>query len=140
VAIARRICCGVKVRAIAFVKTKNYFVEKCTLMTKFRWLFLAMVLLFSSCTTTQVVSKYDSNSFANNPLNQTTTWSFLWGFVKPKDVDPKCDSRANFMTKVKVKNNIGFMLLSAVTLGAVVPTRLEWSCAPYTPRIDTTMN
>lgn len=89
-----------------------------------------------SCTTTRIVTKYDSDTFANNPLNKRTTWSFAWGLVQPKDINPKCDSRSNHLDMVTVKNNLGFALISALSLGIVMPQRIEWSCAPYSPPTD----
>lgn len=86
-----------------------------------------------ACNTTRIVSKYDCDTFENNPLNKKTTWSFLWGLVQPKDVNPKCDARFNHMNKVTVKNNLGFALISVVTLGIVMPQKIEWCCAPYSP-------
>jgi len=107
---------------------------------KARNVFLILVMtlaVFSySCTTTHIVTKYDSNTFANNPLNQRTTWSFAWGLVQPKDINPKCDIRFNHLDQVTVKNNLGFALISVFTLGIVMPQRVEWSCAPYSPPTD----
>ena len=107
---------------------------------KARNVFLILVMtlaVFSySCTTTRIVTKYDSDTFANNPLNQRTTWSFAWGLVQPKDINPKCDSRFNHLDQVTVKNNLGFALISVLTLGIVMPQRVEWSCAPYSPPTD----
>ncbi|MEP7252718.1 MAG: hypothetical protein ABI683_10070 [Ginsengibacter sp.] len=91
---------------------------------------------FNSCTTTRIVSKYDCDTFANNPVNKKTTWSFAWGLVQPKDINPKCDPRFNHMNNVVVKNNLGFALISVVTLGIVMPQRVEWCCAPYSPPTD----
>ena len=90
-----------------------------------------------SCNTTRIVSKYDCDTFENNPLNKKTTWSFLWGLVQPKDINPKCDSRFNHMNKVTIKNNLGFALISVGSLGIVMPQRIEWCCAPYSPASDT---
>ena len=78
-----------------------------------------------SCSITRIVSKYDCDTFENNPLNKKTTWSFLWGLVQPKDLNPKCDPRSNHMNKVTIKNNLGFALLSVATLGIVMPQRIE---------------
>ncbi|MEO6135274.1 MAG: hypothetical protein ABIP35_08985 [Ginsengibacter sp.] len=91
---------------------------------------------WTSCSTTQVVSKYDCDTFAHNPLNQKTTWSFLWGLVQPKDIIPHCDERSNHMNKVTVKNNYAFALLTVVTLGIVMPQKIEWCCAPYSPQTE----
>ena len=106
-----------------------------------KYLVLFAVVLITntleSCNTTRIVSKYDCDTFENNPLNKKTTWSFLWGLVQPKDINPKCDSRFNHMNKVTIKNNLGFALISVASLGIVVPQRLEWCCAPYSPATDT---
>ena len=90
----------------------------------------------NSCTITRIVTKYDSDTFANNPLHQKTTWSFLWGLVQPKDINPQCDSRSNHLNEVTIKNNFGFALLSVASLGIVMPQRIEWVCAPYSPATD----
>ncbi len=103
------------------------------------WLFLdrlmciatVMILLGSSgCSTTKIISKYDCNTIANNPLNRRTTWTLAWGLIQPKDINPKCEANFNHMNKVVVKTNLAFILLSAVTLGGVIPQRIEWCCAP----------
>jgi len=99
-------------------------------------LVMIMQVFLNSCTTTRIVAKYDSDTFANNPLHQKTTWSFAWGLVQPKDINPKCDSRFNHLDQVTVKNNLGFALISVVSLGIVMPQRIEWDCAPYSPATD----
>jgi hypothetical protein len=99
-------------------------------------LILAGTVAIDSCTTTRIVSKYDCDTFANNPLNKRTTWTFAWGLVQPKDINPNCDKRSNHLNQVTVKNNLGFALISVVTLGIVMPQRVEWCCAPYSPPTD----
>ena len=113
------------------MNTNTYFRQ-----LAFIFVFAVCSYSLSSCTTTHIVSKYDCDTFANNPLNKKTTWSFAWGLVQPKDIDPKCDSRFNHMNKVTIKNNLGFALISVVTLGIVMPQRVEWCCAPYSPPTD----
>lgn len=101
--------------------------------------FILMIILGASlysCTTTRVVTKYDSDTFANNPLNSKTTWSYFWGLVQPKDIHPSCDKRFNHLDQVAVKNNFGFVIISFCSLGIVMPQRVEWSCAPYSPPTD----
>lgn len=103
--------------------------------------FILIILMFTaplinSCTTTRIVTKYDSDTFANNPLNKRTTWAFAWGLVQPKDINPKCDSRFNHLNMVSAKNNLGFALISVLSLGIVMPQRIEWNCAPYSPPTD----
>lgn len=102
--------------------------------TRISWLFIILFTV-QSCTTTQVVTKYDCNTVANNPVNKKTTWSFAWGLVQPKPIDPQCEKSFNHLNKVSTKTNLGFILISAVTLGIVIPQRVEWCCAP--PEIPT---
>ena len=102
--------------------------------------FVFNVYGLQSCSTTHIVSKYDSDTFANNPANKRTTWTYAWGLVQPKDINPKCDSRLNHMNKVTIKNNLAYSLLYVVTLGIVMPQRVEWVCAPYTPPTGTLGN
>ena len=100
-------------------------------------LLFAFFLLSQGCSTTNVVTKYDCNTVVNNPVNRKTTWSFAWGLVQPKDIDPKCETSFNHMNKVTVKNNLGFALITVATLGIVMPQRVEWCCAPPETRVDT---
>jgi hypothetical protein len=68
----------------------------------FRNIILVIIITgvsLNSCTTTRIVAKYDSDTFANNPLHQKTTWSFAWGLVQPKDINPQCDSRLIILTR-----------------------------------------
>jgi hypothetical protein len=89
------------------------------------------LLLFQSCAIgPRIVTEYDSNSFANNPLHQKVVWTYAWGLVQPQDLDPGCATDFNHLNVVEVKTNIGFILLSAVTLGIVVPVKVKWDCAP----------
>src|SRR5450432_636099 len=109
------------------------YLRKCIILSAI----ICITYTQESCSTTRIVSKYDCDTFENNPLNKKTTWSFFWGLLQPKDINPKCDARSNHMNKVTVKNNLGFALISVVTLGIVMPQRIEWCCAPYSPASDT---
>ena len=92
------------------------------------------LLVFSSCSmTTKIVTVHDCNTIDNDPTNKRTSWTLLWGLMPQKPINPKCDSAFNHLNKVEMKTNLGFILLSAVTLGAVVPQRVTWCCAPSNP-------
>ena len=96
--------------------------------------------ILTSCSTTRVVTKYDCDTVSNNPLNKKTTWSFAWGLVEARPITPKCDPRFNHMNQVQTKTNLGFALITVVTLGIVMPQRVEWCCAPYSPPTDSLNN
>lgn len=96
----------------------------------------SLLLLFMSlqgCMVTQVGLKDDCPRVVNNPVTKKTSWSFAWGLVQPAKIDPQCDTE--MLNHVKVKTNFGFLLLSTVTLGIVVPQRIEWCCTPPDPKI-----
>ena len=97
---------------------------------------IGIVLITSGCSTTKVISQYDCDTFANNTVYKRTTWSYAWGLVQSKDINPGCDPRFNHLNKVVVKTNLGFAILSTVTLGIVIPQHVEWCCAPYSPPTD----
>lgn len=99
--------------------------------------FVFLLVLFQACSTTKIITKYDCNTVDNNPVNKKTAWTFAWGLVQPKDIDPGCEPSYNHLNKVEVKTNLGFILISALTLGAAIPLRLEWCCAPQNLPTDT---
>lgn len=100
-------------------------------------IFLLQVIMLYACTTTKVISKYDCNTIANNPINKKTTWSFLWGLMQPKDINPNCEPAFNHLNKVEVKTNLGFALITVGSLGIVMPQQVQWCCAPQNPDTDT---
>lgn len=100
--------------------------------------FLAIsFFVLASCTTTRVVSKYDCNTIANNPVNKKTTWSFFWGLMQPSDINPDCEPAFNHLNKVEVRTNLGYALITAGTLGIVMPQQVSWCCAPQNIPTDT---
>ncbi len=98
---------------------------------------LVQAFLVCSCTSTKVISKYDCNTIANNTLNRKTTWSFLWGLIQPRDIDPKCEQSFNHLNRVETRTNLGFAIITTATLGIVMPQQVEWCCAPQNPPTDT---
>jgi hypothetical protein len=92
---------------------------------------LFSALLLQGCASSSVVSRYDCDTIVNNPNTRRTTWTYAWGLVQPKDIEPRCES--GHLNRVTVKTNPGFILLSVISLGIVVPQQLEWCCAPHEP-------
>ena len=110
------------------MRSKSSSIASCVIIT---------LLLSSACSTTKIVTKYDCNTVAHNTVNAKTTWTLAWGLVQPKDINPKCEAAFNHLNKVVVKTNLGFILISAITLGGVIPQRIEWCCAPQNIPTDT---
>jgi hypothetical protein len=77
---------------------------------------------------TKIVSTYDSDIPGTVKV---TRWNFLWGLVQPNDV--QTDSLCESMCQVTVKNNLGYILISGITLGIIVPMSAEYQCCPHDP-------
>lgn len=76
-----------------------------------------------------VVPKDDPATHA--PTKKTVT-SYFWGFAKPT-IKPCVES--NKINDVQVTTNVGYMLITIVTLGIVAPVQVEYHCSP-TPQIE----
>ncbi|WP_207632729.1 Bor/Iss family lipoprotein [Foetidibacter luteolus] len=60
-----------------------------------------------------------------------TAHSLFWGLVqKPTEITtPNCDSlNIRGMAEVKMKTNLGYALITVVTLGIWSPMKVEWKC------------
>ncbi len=83
----------------------------------------------AACSTTEIIASEDAATATNVCTDcHKTTWAFAWGLVEPVPIDPKC--RTGKMTKARVKDNLGYALLTVATLGIVMPQCVEWVCAP----------
>lgn len=56
-----------------------------------------------------------------------THWSFAWGAFQREAQPANCNGQA--LKEVKVSSNLGFALITVVTLGLVAPERISWKCA-----------
>ena len=98
------------------------------------WCFglLALFLLESCAVSDTVVSRHTSDQPARaKHLSNLgpTHWSYFWGMLKAEDWAAGCQSGSD-MTRVRVRTNPLFITVSFLSLGIVVPQRLEWDCAP----------
>lgn len=98
------------------------------------WLFaMSAFLMLGSCAVSDtVVSRYTSDEPARaKHLSHIgpTHWSYFWGLLKAEDWDASCQEGSD-MTRVRVRTNPLFITVSFLSLGIVVPQRLEWDCAP----------
>lgn len=100
------------------------------------WIFTMLVLLLlESCAVSDsVVARHTSDQPARarhlSHVGQPH-WSYFWGLLKAEDWDASCQEGSD-MTRVRVKTNPLFITISFLSLGIVVPQRLEWDCAPPT--------
>lgn len=64
-----------------------------------------------------------------------TVWPFLWGLAQDRPQITNCQGQG--LAELTVRTNVGFTLLTFVTLGFVAPARVEWYCAKPSPTDDT---
>ena len=96
-----------------------------------KWVVLFGILLLSSCMNMRVVAKHDSN----NPVPpRVTKVAWVWGLVQPKDI--KTDSNCESICQVTAQTNLAYILVSAVTLGIIVPLSVEYECCAFDPGED----
>ncbi len=62
----------------------------------------------------------------NIPTSQTA-WVLFWGLAQPRILAPECKSEA--FQDVRTSTNLGYALLTVVTLGIVCPLDVEYTCA-----------
>ncbi len=67
-----------------------------------------------------------------NPATEAqkeTRWAFFWGLVQDKEWRADLCQPSNALDEVKVSTNLGYAMLTVVTLGIVSPMNLEYRCA-----------
>ena len=100
---------------------------------------LSLSLLLAGCLFTlpacrvsyTVISHGDSDmpAQAHRLTHTKTHWSYLWGLITKNDpLSAGCQTGSN-ISKARVTTNPEFIIISFVTLGIVVPQRIEWDCS-----------
>lgn len=88
-------------------------------------LFSVGLLLFSGCMNQHLVGYYSTGQVQPKTATRIT---LVWGLVQSKDIPAECDSKS--ICKVTNQTNLGYILVSAATLGLVVPQKVIWDCCP----------
>ncbi|PSR52626.1 hypothetical protein AHMF7605_03345 [Adhaeribacter arboris] len=94
--------------------------------------FLTLVILLNAgCASTRLIGEYSCDSVQRSTATRV---NLLWGIVQPKDIPAQCESKS--ICQVTTQSNLGFILLSTVTLGIVVPQKVVWCCCPSVEKIE----
>ena len=56
-----------------------------------------------------------------------TVWTFFWGAM-PQHINPT-NCLGPGLAEVTVKSNLGYSLISLLSLGTAMPVTIEWRCA-----------
>ena len=100
------------------------------------WL-ISLTLVFSSCYTYRVATQALPGTETSGTM---TAHSFFWGLAqKPVEIHtPVCDSLGvNGVAEVTMKTNLGYALITVVTLGIWSPIKVEWKCSKPCKKSDT---
>jgi hypothetical protein len=60
-----------------------------------------------------------------------TVHSLAWGLIQQDTPTGNCEGKG--LAEVRVTTNLGFTLLTIVTLGFWAPAQVEWQCRPPEP-------
>ncbi len=64
-------------------------------------------------------------------LEGEIVWALAWGLVQEAPRIDNCQGQD--LAEVEVTSNLGFALLTIVTLGFLAPVKVEWRCGKPTP-------
>jgi hypothetical protein len=87
------------------------------------------VIVFCSCSSTTVIMPRNVAQL-HNPIKRTS-WSFFWGALEDKKFKNTelTNCQGNGLAVVTVKTNAAFVILNVISLGIVMPIRIEFDCA-----------
>src|ERR1700682_1399873 len=92
-------------------------------------LVLCLMLADAGCSTNRI-ARPDQWAPATD-VQRRTVWTFAWG-AWHQDIQPN-DCLGPGLAEVTVKSNLGYSLISVMTLGFAVPVTIEWRCAKKSP-------
>ncbi|MBX3192419.1 MAG: hypothetical protein KF819_35840 [Labilithrix sp.] len=86
---------------------------------------LALVLVaLSGCYHARVRPQ---NSAPAEEPRSATRHAIFWGLGQSAPVEPDC--KGNGLAEVRASTNLGYTLLTVVTLGIWAPSEIQWTCA-----------
>jgi hypothetical protein len=89
---------------------------------------LIVFIFFQGCYSYRVVVP---NSTPVADSESTTVNSLFWGLLNdPQQIIAEECRRSNSIHEVKFSTNLGYSLISIVTLGIWMPVNVEWKCGP----------
>ena len=97
------------------------------LQSLFLIFFCACLMSTTSCSTYRVVS---GDAPAKTEPKKKTMWTFAWGLVQARDFKVCTgENQSKAIDQIKVKNNLGYALISVLTAGIAMPIQVECHCA-----------
>lgn len=97
---------------------------------------VSILVMFTSCYNFKIATRAQ----AGTEVSTRTVHSLLWGLAqKPAAITtPICDSLdVNGMSEVTMKTNLGYSLITVLTLGIWCPMKVEYKCSKPCKKTDT---
>lgn len=88
-----------------------------------------LLLLHTGCYHYRITGK---NLAAATEPKRDTLWSTIWG-LRQQNIDTDNQCLGNPIAEVTASTNVGYALLTVVSLGFVAPVEVEWRCAKDQP-------
>jgi hypothetical protein len=91
--------------------------------------FLASLLFLSSCYSYRIATHAQPGTEISKPVIANV---YFWGLLKkPVEIHtPICDSlEVNGVAEVTVTTNLGYALITVLTLGIWSPVKVQWKCS-----------
>ena len=106
-----------------------------TAMKRFSFLLLLVIYLVAGngCYSYRIATQAQEGA----EVTKVTAHSWFWGLAQsPKQLTtPDCDTLGALgMSQVRVRTNLGYALLTVVTLGIYCPMQLEYKCSKPCPK------
>jgi hypothetical protein len=92
-------------------------------------LWLVLLLGTAGCATNRITRP--NNWAPATQVDGRTVWTFAWGAFQQNINPTNCLGPG--LAEVTVKSNLGFSLISVLSLGTAMPVRIEWRCAKKSP-------
>ena len=103
------------------------------LFRSIRLVTLIFALVFNAgCYHSRILTSHNDPSTS---YNKKTVNSFFWGLVQHDVIATDCDAlKLKSIDEVRVSTNLGYALITVITLGIWCPMEIEWKCPKPCPR------
>jgi hypothetical protein len=86
----------------------------------------------AGCYRYRVVASGDAGANPSTFPRSETLHSFLWGFLQDSSLTGVCAADES-LSSVRATTNLGFALITVLTVGIYAPARVEYQCASHAP-------
>jgi Bor protein len=92
----------------------------------------AVLLVSAGCYRYRVVASGEAGANPSTFPRTETLHSFLWGFLQDNSLTSVC-AEDEALSSVRATTNLGFALITVITVGIYAPAQVEYQCVNPTP-------